>query len=540
MSTSAVKESRSTCKTRQFAVSGTAAHSRIVKFLPEDWQDATNRTSSLQGSLDFLWENRPRRETKSLRDYVACYSHLPNGIALLDDKGYVARLLSLAHASTEPTLALLPTLVFSLDELQMNFQSLLDMIRVTSGLAVSRNSCSCCGLDDPSGTESLCPICEYFTRHVWVIKDVGSNGASGIWFFDSKNMQTVPFLNNPRLSQSIQRRFVAQRYAWPLLLFQGRKFHVRVYVILTCHGQVFIHKRAFLHVANQCFQVDQGIVDELQSFEPSMHITNCCANSHDEQLFMGEICADLTQYSDHSSHSQTTSLFSPFYDTSQYHNSHISPETVVPLGEFMPSIVASIKTLTQNSFSFLQGGEANHGFEYLGLDFILSYRPNTLSSSTSNHFSFQKQQYIPLAYLLEVNAPPSQDTATGLPHAEALHDQVLKDWVDYWVIPHVMGSFSMTANAGGWIHVYTYSWEIQRNHHEKLLPSKAAWVNKVRWILYENKLIREAKTHGQGAEKLMSEQNIMTHFRRKTFPFFSNDGVTTVNMKPWVYLENAG
>jgi hypothetical protein len=34
------------------------------------------------------------------------------------------------------------------------------------------------------------------------------------------------------------------------------------------------------------------------------------------------------------------------------------------------------------------------------------------------------------AWLLEVNCPPSQDTATGLPHAEALHDGVLGDLLD--------------------------------------------------------------------------------------------------------------
>ena len=40
----------------------------------------------------FLWENAPRAETKGVRDGVACYSHLPNGI-VLDDKWALARLL---------------------------------------------------------------------------------------------------------------------------------------------------------------------------------------------------------------------------------------------------------------------------------------------------------------------------------------------------------------------------------------------------------------------------------------------------------------
>ena len=42
--------------------------------------------------LAFLWENAPQYNTRTLRDTVSCYSHLPFGI-LLDDKWALARLL---------------------------------------------------------------------------------------------------------------------------------------------------------------------------------------------------------------------------------------------------------------------------------------------------------------------------------------------------------------------------------------------------------------------------------------------------------------
>ena len=60
----------------------------------------------------------------------------------------------------------------------------------------------------------------------------------------------------------------------------------------------------------------------------------------------------------------------------------------------------------------------NGGFEYLGMDFILSEGGKT--------------------YLLEVNAPPSQDTATGLSHAENLHNAVMIiiSIIIYSVVPH--------------------------------------------------------------------------------------------------------
>ena len=79
-------------------------------------------------------------------------------------------------------------------------------------------------------------------------------------------------------------------------------------------------------------------------------------------------------------------------------------------------------------FPFLQGGKPNSRLEYLGLDFILSYKPSTIGPEPS-------QSLQPTAYLLEVNAPPSQDTATGLKHAESLHDEVIKDLLTLWVYP---------------------------------------------------------------------------------------------------------
>ena len=299
-----------------------------------------------------------------------------------------------------------------------------------------------------------------------------------------------------------------------------------------------------------------------------MHITNCCANSHDEQKFMGEICADLT-LDPSPSDTHTKGFFSPFYDTTLYDSSQIQNNTVIPLANYFPSISASVKTLAQQSFYFLQGGEANHGFEYLGLDFILSYRPSSPSSSFENNtMSFNQQLHTPLAYLLEVNAPPSQDTATGLPHAEALHDQVLKDWIDHWVIPHVMPPMScLKTNTGGWIHIHTYLDPGQKanniiNDNTLISPSKAAWLNKIRWALYQNKMIRKEKdqqsklmaqhtplyqSDGYKGTDMNSKQSIMFQFRRKSFPFFqqhvpSNFGLTatTARSQPLVYFENAG
>lgn len=76
----------------------------------------------------------------------------------------------------------------------------------------------------------------------------------------------------------------------------------------------------------------------------------------------------------------------------------------------------SVKSIAMAFGPCVQGGQQNHGFEYLGLDIMLT-RDRSI--------------------LLEINAPPSQDSATQLPHAEAVHDAVLIDWIGLWVDPHI-------------------------------------------------------------------------------------------------------
>ena len=100
-------------------------------------------------------------------------------------------------------------------------------------------------------------------------------------------------------------------------------------------------------------------------FEPSVHITNCCANSHDEMKFSGEICVELDKPGPFSiSCSNDSSI------------SGSSGDKDLPLGDYFPSIAASVAMLAEKSAPYVQGGQANNGFEYLGLDFVLSSVPD--------------------------------------------------------------------------------------------------------------------------------------------------------------------
>ncbi|KAL3769116.1 hypothetical protein ACHAW5_008935 [Stephanodiscus triporus] len=307
--------------------------------------------------------------------------------------------------------------------------------------------------------------------------------------------------------------------------------------------------------------------EESVSFDPSVHITNCCANSHDKMKFTGEICVDLEMMPSHRprcrDHRGIHSLC--HIDSNESHNDieiienasiifkdcnhkdgvsssySSSVSTPLPLGEYLPSISASVASLASSFGPFLRGGEANRGFEYLGLDFILSsvdqegegeeisdynddgqrdddeYGGISWSNSNNNRRNksstteLRPYRRLPVAYLLEANAPPSQDTATGLPHAEALHDEVIKDLLRMWVLPNIVADQSQSTgndddgdgvptshshcrrHSGGWRCVYTppesttAATASDLRAKSLILPSKAAILNRIRWALFENR-----------------------------------------------------
>jgi selenocysteine lyase/cysteine desulfurase len=432
-----------------FQITGSAAKSRIAPLLPPNWVEGDT-------NVDFLWENAPRAVTKSFRDNVACYSHLPNGTNILDSKWVLARLFQDAHCFTGLA----------------GFQQF-----------CRRQQCSSAVVDDESFPQR-CPdlFPGYESTEIstdfsdwWVVKDASSNGAGGVWVVSPQNRlfyqdaRTSPFIEN--------HRYVAQPYAWPLVLFQGRKCHVRVYGLITSDGRAFVHDRAFLHVANEAFTG--------KNVQATVHITNCCANSHDLAQFSGEICAHFGVDSNRLT---------------------AEGEIEIGLARYKQAIHHKVAQLAERTGPFLKGGQKNGGFEYMGLDFILTGDDS--------------------AFLLEVNAPPSQDTATGLPHAEALHDAVIHDLLHLWVYPRILGQ---PEQPGDWQCVYTPSAvEILKM---SVVPSKAALVNKMRWALLERKLSKVQDNE----EPMLREESFCVPGIRKRFQYFQNS-----KSKPLIYFENAG
>jgi len=564
----------------RYSITGIAAHKRIAPLLPPNWIDCSphlpNRTDELhhttregestisRNEVEFLWENAPRFETKQFRDKVRCYSHLPNGITVLDDKWALARLFQKDHATNENLMERSP---FASLESHC-FRGKSGFREFTNRVGMDSHPSPISKDDGANCKKKIAPVFpDLLNRHrkheskhqkfpkapnnLWVIKDARSNGAGGIWIVDETNSSAFVSETSPLIEDH---RYVAQQYAWPPVLYGGRKCHVRVYAMICSDGSAFVHKKAFLHVANEMFgegghRVQNDLTNEkklsetefsAELFDSSVHITNCCANSHDVNKFSGEICADLDKY-----------LISDEEHDNDDSTAATASSNNIPLAEFYPSISSSVSTLAKKVFPFVQGGKANNGFEYLGLDFILSYYQND-----DNDRDGKNDSLVPIAYLLEVNSPPSQDTATGLPHAENLHNEVIHDLINMWVVPKVTRNFKDTApsqfgNANGWKCVIQCDQAVEKSFDDGktlIAPSKAAILNKIRWAIFERKSSRIQRvdvaepqldervksTRSKDRNDVITLQNScismdkksstdVSQFARKQFPYFNSD-----------------
>ncbi|CAB9516469.1 Cysteine desulfurase [Seminavis robusta] len=542
----------------RYSVSGSAAHTRLVPLLPSDWEDCSPTKETPSGNEetlvpDFVWENGPRKATRPYRDILKAYSHLPNGSACLDSKWVLARLLN-EDAETsidknDNAFSFLATLESHCFKGPDGYASFCQRVFTEKEDGLSEESDEPGIFPDLLINNGACPsTVPPSPSSLWVVKDAFSNGAGGIWVVDSSTSNALNKTPNASGPLYQNHQYVAQRYTWPPVLYGGKKMHVRVYGLLTSDGRAFVHKRAFLHVANDKFQLkedpnkeenedhskipDDNCLPAEKVFRGTVHISNCCANSHDQTAFAGEILADL-EATDMAVDKETE-------------------QPIYPLGPFFPSMKASLAALTQRAWPFLAGGQGNNGFEYLGMDFILSYKQ---SDSTNERE--------PVAYLLEVNAPPAQDTATGLKHAEDLHDDVIRDIMTLWVLPKVTdGVYAETP--GGWRLAHTVPSEGDNTENdEPILPSKAAIINKIRWGMLERRTTKQESRHtttekasALSSRYVNSQDPTESHSpdfiaarTRNLFPYFSDfpgiaaeatSSEAASRVPPKIFWENAG
>ncbi|GMH70201.1 hypothetical protein TrRE_jg893, partial [Triparma retinervis] len=140
----------------------------------------------------------------------------------------------------------------------------------------------------------------------------------------------------------------------------------------------WISRSAFLHVSNKEWGGYGGGDEE----DGEVHISNCCANSGNEEKFKGEICVDLEEESKGGGDENFKGTW----------------------GMVKQAVRGTLMAFSK--YTSLSGPPEGYSqASYLGIDVIITKDPN---GSTSID-------------ILEINAPPSLDTATGIPSAERTH-----------------------------------------------------------------------------------------------------------------------
>lgn len=211
----------------------------------------------------------------------------------------------------------------------------------------------------------------------WVLKDSRANGAAGVWFLDLHDGGESLDRAKDIVRSNAQASFCLQEYCpQPLMLHEGRKFHLRITAVVCASGAAFVHRLGFLHPANKPF-VAHDVLDR------QVQLTNLCANMHQGAT---ELCIDVR----------------------------------LRFPDLWPKILDLWASTVRAAFQVGMRHQREGGdFEYVGLDVMANAAGEV--------------------FLLEVNSPPALYSATGQIQADEQHRTMLGDLFDFIVCPGLFG-----------------------------------------------------------------------------------------------------
>ncbi|KAH9259672.1 hypothetical protein BASA81_002094 [Batrachochytrium salamandrivorans] len=237
--------------------------------------------------------------------------------------------------------------------------------------------------------EKIASVAKRLPSRFWVLKDSRANGAAGIWFLDlhddGKSLNRAKdIVCNAQQKSDIS--FCLQEYCpQPLMLYEGRKFHLRITAVVCASGMGFVHRLGFLHPANKPFVVEDLLDNQVQ-------LTNLCINMHQGGR---EICMDVKL---------------------QFPN-------------LWPKILDLWANTVETTFQVgMRHQRVGGDFEYVGLDIMANEAGEV--------------------FLLEINSPPALYSATGQLEADEQHQKMLNDLFEYIVCPGLVGNGTTTEFGG--------------------------------------------------------------------------------------------
>ena len=449
-------------RTLTYHITGESARVRILPLLHSltsklhpstKWCSFDPFTKSSSAVPDFVWENNPTPSKLALKWLDGSirpkvFNHLPCPPRFYDSKATLSNLsddiLKFGGGG-----GVLPSVCVSVTS-------------TTSNTSNTSNTNSTSNNNNTSNSNNSIDLTRDFKKlvklddtqdNMFVVKDAGTNGAGGVWVVNETNLPTViesltqspspsPNPNMDEQSAIAQSKaktnektstisktntktkptYVMQQYTPEPMLFSYkgsvRKSHIRMYALLSSSPPyAHLHNSHFLHLANRpyseshspaCNNSTSAEDGGIGGFNPQIHLTNCCMNDGDRDLFSGEICRSF--------------------------QADLTPKEQAEIKRVVGAVGRAYAKYSGGSGGGggVGGGGGTQCFEFVGLD---------LSLSDSGRAS-----------VLELNAPPSLDTAyPHLEKAEAVHDEVHKDLLEWVVLPKVMEERERGVLGGGWV-----------------------------------------------------------------------------------------
>ena len=104
---------------------------------------------------------------------------------------------------------------------------------------------------------------KHCANNLWLVKPANSNQGKGIEIFNDYQEITKFIKSRPRYTC-----WVVQKYIERPLLFKGRKFDIRVWVLMNQRQDIYMYREGYLRTSSDDYQLNNG--------NNYVHLTNNC------------------------------------------------------------------------------------------------------------------------------------------------------------------------------------------------------------------------------------------------------------------------
>lgn len=111
---------------------------------------------------------------------------------------------------------------------------------------------------------------KYYQNNIWIVKPSGLNCGRGISIYNDLK-RIVYFIRSHQTGTQYKKnyfRFVVQKYIEKPMLYNGRKFDIRTWCVVTNDFNIYLYKEGYLRTSSEMFTC------ELNENNKMIHLTN--------------------------------------------------------------------------------------------------------------------------------------------------------------------------------------------------------------------------------------------------------------------------